>query len=112
VCAAGGVPNELVQAMQAWLNTVADMNPKPAVYFPVVADPDVFPWITTSGREAYPVVEFVGMRVENAWSGQAAQQQENCEFERKSSDVFCVQLSVSSPDDPTLNSAPLVRLVD
>ncbi|HSJ51237.1 MAG TPA: pilus assembly protein TadG-related protein, partial [Actinomycetota bacterium] len=61
VCAAPAVPNELVQAMETWLNDVADMNPKPAVYFPVVADPGVFPWITTSGREAYPVVKFVGM---------------------------------------------------
>ncbi len=116
VCAAGGVPNSLVQAMQAWLVAVADMDPKPAVFFPVAAcdgqSPPCYPWITTSGREAYPVVDFVGMRIVNAWSGKAAQGQENCEFERRSSDVFCIQMEVASPDDPVLNADPLVRLID
>ena len=120
VCAAGGVPNTLVQAMQDWLLLVADMDPIPAVFFPVAAcdgsAPPCYPWITTSGREAYPVIDFVGMRVVNAWSGNTKQwpsdAQENCEFERKSSDVFCVQLAVSSPDDPVLNADPEVRLID
>ena len=116
VCAAGGVPNSLVQAMKDWLLAVADMDPIPAVFFPVAAcngqAPPCYPWITTSGREAYPVVDFVGMRIVNAWSGQAAQAQENCEFERRSSDVFCIQMAVSSPDDPVLNADPEVRLID
>lgn len=116
VCAAGGVPNSLVQAMQDWLVAVADMSPKPAVFFPVAAcdgpTQPCYPWITTSGREAYPVIDFVGMRIVNAWSGKAAQQQENCEFERKSSDVFCIQMEVASPNDPVLNADPVVRLID
>ncbi|HEX9123210.1 MAG TPA: pilus assembly protein TadG-related protein [Actinomycetota bacterium] len=116
VCAAGGVPNDLVQAMQAWLVAVSQMTPKPVVDFPVVAcdgqTAPCFPWITTSGHEAYPVVDFVGMRIKNAWSGQAARQQANCKFERKSSDVFCIQLEVAAPGDPSLNGNPRVRLVD
>jgi Flp pilus assembly protein TadG len=115
VCAAGGVPNELVQAMQAWLLQVAQMDPKPVVFFPEAACDGsampCFPWVTTPGHEAYPIIDFVGMRVVNAWSGQQAQQQANCQFERGSSDVFCIQLEVSAPGDPTLNGAPLVRLV-
>ena len=116
VCAAGGVPNTLVQAMQNWLITVANMDPKPAVFFPVAAcdgsTPPCFPWITTSGREAYPVIDFVGMRIVDAWSGQAARAQENCEFERRSADVFCIHMEVASPNDPVLNADPLVRLID
>ena len=116
VCAAGGVPNELVQAMEDWLNAVAEMpGPKPVVFFPEVAcdgaTSPCHPWYTDPGRESYPVVSFVGMRVDDAWSGQQARQQENCKFERHASDVFCVKLEVSSPDDPTLNGHPLVRLV-
>jgi Flp pilus assembly protein TadG len=117
VCAAGGVPNTLVQAMQAWLITVADMDPKPQVFFPVAAcdgqAAPCYPWFTAGGeRGAYPVIDLVGMRIVDAWSGQAARQQENCEFERRSSDVFCIQMEVASPDDPVLNADPLVRLID
>jgi Flp pilus assembly protein TadG len=120
VCAAGGVPNDLVQAMQQWLLAVADMDPKPAVFFPVAAcdgqAPPCYPWITTSGREAYPVVDFVGMRIVDAWSGNSnrwpSDAQDNCQFERRSSDVFCIHLEVSSPDDPVLNADPVVRLID
>ena len=117
VCGAGGVPASLVQEIVDWLNAVAQMNPKPVVYFPVVApecddaSPPCFPWIRGSGA-AYPVIELRGMRVEQAWSGPEAQRQENCEFERRGSDVFCIQLSVAAPGDPSLNNAVIVRLVD
>ncbi len=120
VCAAGGVPDSLVQAMQDWLILVANMDPKPAVFFPVAAcdgsAAPCYPWITTSGREAYPVVDFVGMRVVNAWSGQTnhwpSDAKENCVFERGGQDHFCIQLEVASPDDPVLNADPEVRLID
>jgi Flp pilus assembly protein TadG len=115
-CAAGGVPNDAVQAMQDWLLAVAEMDPKPVVYFPEVACDGTaapcFPWVRKSGGESYPVIKFVGMRVVNAWSGSRARQQENCEFARKGADVFCVQLAVASPDDPTLNGGVVVRLID
>ena len=115
VCGAGGVPAALVQEMEDWLNAVALMNPKPVVYFPVVAcDGDAapcFPWIRGSGA-AYPVVELKGFRVEGAWGGPDARRQANCEFERRGSDVFCIQLSVAAPGDPSLNNAVRVRLVD
>jgi Flp pilus assembly protein TadG len=116
VCAAGGVPDELVQAMIDWLNAVADKDPRPVVYFPVVAcdgaTAPCYPWIKTSGHEAYPVVTFIGMRVEHAWQGKEAREQENCEFARKGNDVFCIQLSVAPLDQSEPNSAVLVRLVD
>ena len=117
VCAAGGVPNTIVQAMQDWLLAVADMDPKPQVFFPVAAcdgqAPPCYPWFTGGGdRGAYPVINLVGMRIVNAWSGQAAQHQANCEFERHSSDVFCIQMEVASPDDPVLTGHPQVRLID
>jgi Flp pilus assembly protein TadG len=115
VCGAGGVPADLVHEIVDWLNAVAEMFPKPVVYFPVVAcDGDAapcFPWIRGSGA-AYPVIELRGMRVEQAWSGPDARRQENCEFERRGSDVFCLQLSVAEPGDPPLNGAVSVRLVD
>jgi Flp pilus assembly protein TadG len=117
VCAAGGVPNTLVQAMQDWLLAVADMDPQPQVFFPEAAcdgsGPPCYPWFTAGGeRGAYPIINLVGMRIVNAWSGQAAQRQDNCEFERHSSDVFCIQMAVASPDDPVLNGHPEVRLID
>jgi Flp pilus assembly protein TadG len=116
VCAAGGVPNELVSAIIAWLNAVAAKDPQPVVYFPVVAcdgaTAPCYPWIKTSGHEAYPVVTFVGMRVEHAWAGKDAQKQANCEFTRKGADVFCIQLSVAPLDQSELNGAVIVRLVD
>jgi hypothetical protein len=117
VCAAGGVPNELVTAIIAWLNAVAAKPPPaPVIFFPVVAcdgaTAPCYPWIKTSGHEAYPVVTFIGMRVEHAWSGQAARKQKNCEFTRKGSDVFCIQLSVAPLDQSQPNTAVIVRLVD
>jgi Flp pilus assembly protein TadG len=117
VCAAGGVPNELVTAIIAWLNAVAAKPPPaPVIFFPVVAcegaTAPCYPWIRTSGHEAYPVVTFIGMRVEHAWAGQDARKQKNCEFTRKGSDVFCIQLSVAPLDQSEPNTAVIVRLVD
>jgi Flp pilus assembly protein TadG len=116
VCAAGGVPNDLVQAIVDWLNETANLVPTPIVDFPVVAcdgsTPPCYPWSTTGGRDAYPVVDFAGLSVVQAWSGREAQQNPNCEFERDSSDVFCIQLKVAEPGSPRLHNAVLVRLVD
>ena len=47
-----------------------------------------------------------------AWRGRDAQKHVGCEFERKSSDVFCLQLSPGDAGDPHLNNAVQVRLVD
>jgi len=116
VCAAGGVPNTLVKEIVKWLNSVADMNPSPIVDFPVAAcdggAPPCYPWFTGGGdRGAYPIVDFAGLSVVQAWSGQAAQDNPNCEFERNSSDVFCIQLKVADPGAPRLHNGTVVRLV-
>jgi Flp pilus assembly protein TadG len=123
-CAQGGVSAVAIKAIVDWLNKVKDMDPKPVVFFPEVACDGTaspcFPWIKTPGREAYPVVEFVGMRVMGAWKGQEAKQ--HCTFSGQksgkgkgsggvSSDVFCVQLAVAGPNDPVLGGAAIVRLV-
>jgi Flp pilus assembly protein TadG len=116
VCAAGGVPNTVVQQIVDWLNATAALTPSPIVDFPVVAcdgnAPPCYPWSTTGGRDAYPVVDFAGLNVVKAWTGKAAQDNPNCEFERESSDVFCIQLRVAPPGTPHLHNAVLVRLVD
>jgi Flp pilus assembly protein TadG len=126
-CAEGGVNAVAIKAIVDWLNAVKEMEPKPVVQFPEVACDGTaapcYPWIKTPGHEAYPVVAFVGMRVLGAWKGQEAKQ--HCTFPSQesgngngqgsggvSSDVFCVQLAVAGPDDPTLNGAAIVRLVD
>jgi Flp pilus assembly protein TadG len=125
-CAQGGDQAVVVKAIVDWLTKVKDMDPKPVVYFPEVACDGTaapcFPWIKTPGREAYPVVEFVGMRVMGAWKGQEAKQ--HCTFSGQksgkgkgsgssgvSSNVFCVQLAVAGPNDPILGGAAIVRLV-
>jgi Flp pilus assembly protein TadG len=115
VCAAGGVPNSVVQQIVSWLNATADLTPTPIVDFPVVAcdgnAPPCYPWSKTGGRDAYPVIDFAGLSVVQAWSGKAAQDNANCEFERNSSDVFCIQLKVPDPGAPRLHNAVVVRLV-
>jgi len=117
-CTEGGVNADAVKAIVDWVNATAALSPPPVVFFPVVAcdgdptpgDPNsCYPWIGTSGRQAYPVVDFVGMRVLGAWKGQEARQ--HCEFQTNSADVFCIQMAVAAPGDSPLNSAPLVRLV-
>jgi Flp pilus assembly protein TadG len=117
VCAAGGVPNRLVQEIVAWLNATADLTPTPIVDFPVVAcdgaSAPCYPWFSAGGeRGAYPVIDFAGLSVVQAWSGHDAQQNPDCEFERNSSDVFCIQLKVADPGAPRLHNAVAVRLVD
>jgi hypothetical protein len=117
VCASGGVPHSVEDALLDWLESVSEMNPKPVVYFPAVAcngpTAPCHPWVTTSSNQSYPVVNLVGMRIENVWSRQQATQQENCTFESTGNDHFCIQLSVAGPDDPTIGGGgdPNVRLV-
>jgi Flp pilus assembly protein TadG len=116
VCAAGGVPNRLIGQIVDWLNATADLTPSPIVDFPMVAcdgvAPPCYPWFTGGGeRGAYPVVDFAGLSVVQAWSGHAAQNNPNCEFERNASDVFCIQLKVADPGAPRLHNAVVVRLV-
>jgi Flp pilus assembly protein TadG len=117
VCAEGGVNADAIKEIVLWLDKVAQMPPpEPTVYFPVVAcDGPTAPcheWIKTPGHEAYPVISFVGMRVEGAWKGQDARDNANCTFETKSNDVFCVQLSVAGLQGGGMGSAVIVRLVD
>jgi Flp pilus assembly protein TadG len=117
VCAAGGVPDRLVEDIVDWLNATADLTPTPIIDFPVVAcdggAAPCYPWFTGGGeRGAYPVIDFAGLNVVQAWSGKAAQDNPNCEFERDSSDVFCIQLKVADPGAPRLHNAVVVRLVD
>ncbi len=124
VCAAGGVPNTAVQAMVDWLNGVAKMvengelDGPPAVDFPVAAcnggTPPCYVWKTGS-QAAYPIVAKQRFRVEGAWQGNPKgwpqDARDNCQFTRKSSDVFCIHLAVAGPDDPTLGGAVKVWLV-
>ena len=111
VCAAGGVPNSLVQQIVQFLNDHAGV----IIDFPEVAcdgaAPPCYPWSTTGGRDAYPVVDFAELTIVQAWSGKDAQDNPNCEFERQSSDVFCIQLHVPEPGQVKLHTAVLVRLV-
>jgi Flp pilus assembly protein TadG len=117
-CAQGGVSAVLVGAIIDWINKVADMTPKPVVFFPEVACDGgsfpgagpCFPWIKTPGHEAYPVVDFVGMRVLGAWKGREAAQ--HCTFAKRSRDNFCIQLAVAAPGDVPLAGGVKVRLVD
>ena len=113
VCAFNGKPETLLGDMRDWLLAVADMDPKPQVFFPVTdCDP------CDDKPVAYPVVELRGMRILNAWSGNIndwpSDAQENCPFEEKGGkgSKFCIQMEVASPDDPVLNADPLVRLID
>lgn len=115
VCAEGGFVSEATSEIVAWLNAVAAMDPRPIVYFPVVAPncpaAGCISWITGSGA-AYPVIRFQGFRIEGAWRGQDARRQENCVFERRSADVFCIQVSALGPDEVDEGNRPIVRLVD
>ncbi len=125
VCAAGGVPDTAVQALVDWINKVAKMvqdgelEEPPAVDFPVVACNGAtlpcYVWKTGS-QAAYPVVAIQGFRVVHAEQGNPKQwpndMKENCQFTRKSSDVFCIHLAVAGPNDPNLGGAVKVWLVD
>jgi len=117
-CAQGGERAVAVNAIVDWITKVAQMEPKPVVFFPVVAcdggtfpgSGPCFPWINTSGRQAYPVVDFAGMRVLGAWKGRVARQ--HCTFQTRSASNFCIQLAVSAPGDVPLAGGVKVRLVD
>lgn len=128
-CAQGGDQAVVVKAIVDWINKVAGMQPKPVVYFPAVAcdgaTAPCYPWIKTPGHEAYPVVDFVGMRVVNAWKGQDAKDQPGCVGSDSGkgkgkgkgsgsvpSNFFCIQLAVAAPGDVPLAGGVKVRLVD
>jgi Flp pilus assembly protein TadG len=115
-CAEGGVNADGVQAILNWINATAGQNL--VVFFPVVAcdgqptpgDPDsCYPWVSRSGRQAYPVVDFVGLRVVGAWKGRAARQ--HCTFQTRSADNFCVQMAVADENDPKFENGVVVRLI-
>jgi len=117
VCDAGGVPNRLVDEMRDFLKAHQGV----VVDFPVVAcdgtAPPCYPWINSRGRDAYPVIDFAGLSIVDAWSHQDALDNPNCEFEGANghgqpASVFCIQLRVAAPGDQHLHNAALVRLVD
>jgi hypothetical protein len=124
-CAEGGEVAKVVDEIVDWVNSVPDAGTT-MVFFPVVAcnggsfpgPGPCYPWMQTSGRESYPVVDFVGMRVVHAWKGQDAKNQAGCDFTsgkgngKVSSDVFCVELAVASPTDKPLAGGTKVLLVD
>jgi len=89
VCAEGGLNANVINWIVDWLidNVGEDM------IFPVMGDQ---PPVTTPGGEAYPVVGFVKLTVVGAWKGQEAKQ--HCQFQKNSSDVFCIQLQVSGTE--------------
>ena len=125
VCAAGGVPDTAVQALVDWMNKVAKMveegqlESEPVVFFPVVAcdgaAPPCYLWKTGS-QAAYPVIDLQGFYVRGAEQGNPNgwpdDMKENCEFTRKSSDVFCIHLAVAGDQSSDLGGIVNVRLVD
>jgi hypothetical protein len=125
VCAAGGVPDTAVQALVDWMNKVAKMveegqlESEPVVFFPVVAcdgaAPPCYLWKTGS-QAAYPVIDLQGFYVRGAEQGNPNgwpdDMKENCEFTRKSSDVFCIHLAVAGDQSSDLGGVVNVRLVD
>jgi Flp pilus assembly protein TadG len=123
VCSATGHKARNVEDIQQWVNNVqALMNqvpPKlesePVVLFPIVACNGAVapchPWLTTPGV-AYPIVKLQGFFVKEALDGQAARNESNCHFTRKSSDVFCLHLQTNGLDTSTSGGHVTVRLVD
>jgi Putative Flp pilus-assembly TadE/G-like len=125
VCGSTGHKSTSVKAIQAWVDNVKTEMAKdpnflePVVNFPVVAcdtakmtDSSCREWKYTPGA-AYPVVKLQGFYVKEALDGQDARRNPNCEFTRKSSDVFCVHLQTLGPDDPPASGGSVqVWLVD
>jgi Flp pilus assembly protein TadG len=124
VCAAGGHKATNVEDLNDWVDEVTDLLAQgkllsePAVLFPVVACDPSKPGADSTCREwkytpgaAYPVVKLQGFYVREAWDGQDARRQPNCEFTRKGSDVFCLHLQTTGVEDPTSGGAVTVRLV-
>jgi hypothetical protein len=121
VCDAGGVPDKLIKEMEEWLKATAALTPTPIVDFPVVAcdgaAPPCYPWHHDRGRDAYPVIDFAGLNIVDAWSRQDALDNPNCEFTgnkgngKGPASVFCIQLKVADPGAPRLHNDVIVRLV-
>jgi Flp pilus assembly protein TadG len=113
VCGSTGHKATSVQAIQEWVDSVeqgmADgtLDSEPVALFPVVAGEFKY----TPGV-AYPVVKLQGFYVKEALDGQDARRNPNCEFTRRSSDVFCVHLQTTGTDEPTTGGSVRVWLVD
>jgi Flp pilus assembly protein TadG len=125
VCGATGHKASSVAAIQEWVTNVTQLveqgklESEPVVLFPIVAcdpaktpgDPDCREWKYTPGV-AYPVVKLQGFYVKEAWDGQRARRQPNCQFTRQSSDVFCIHLQTTGLDEGTTGGSVKVWLVD
>jgi Flp pilus assembly protein TadG len=126
VCGSTGHKATSVQAIQDWVDDVqaamADgtLQSEPVVLFPVVAcdtattpgDSTCREWLYTPGA-AYPVIKLQGFYVKEAWDGQDARRQPECQFTRRSSDVFCIHLEMLPADqDPNTGGSVKVWLVD
>jgi Flp pilus assembly protein TadG len=126
VCGSSGKKTPGVDAMNKWVDGVekalADgtLQSEPVVLFPVVAcntattpgDATCREWLFTPGV-AYPVVKLQRFYVKEAWHGQDARRQPNCNFTSGSSDVFCVHLQMLPPDqNETTGGSVKVWLVD
>lgn len=93
VCAEGGLSASVINWIIDWLID----NQGASLIFPVMGEPcpPLCP-VDTPGGEAFPVVGFVKLTVVDAWKGQEAKQ--HCQFPKKSSDVFCIQLQVNDTE--------------
>jgi Flp pilus assembly protein TadG len=125
VCGSTGHKATSVQSIQDWVDTVktamddGTLETEPVVLFPVVAcdtatspgDSSCRAWKYTPGT-AYPVVKFQGFYVREALDGQDARRNPNCEFTRHSSDVFCIHLQTTGPDEEPTGGSVKVWLVD
>jgi hypothetical protein len=125
VCAATGHKSSSVETINEWVRNVAQLvnqgmlESAPIVMFPIVAcdsakapaDPMCREWKYAPGL-AYPVVKLQGFIVKEAWDGPQARRQPNCQFTRRSSDVFCIHLQTFPADQGTSAGTVTVRLVD
>ena len=122
VCSATGHKAANVADIMQWVTNVQQMmdqgklESEPVVLFPIVACngavPPCHPWGSSLGGMAYPVVKLQGFFVKEALDGKAARNEPNCQFTRKSADVFCLHLQTTGLDDSTTGGRPIVRLVD
>jgi hypothetical protein len=124
VCAFNGEIDEGQLEIQQWIDTVGATEPRPIVFFPVVAPPPPGPcpaegcwqWYT-GARASYPVIRLQGFYFENLFSGQQirrdAELREACGFERGTAwgSVFCIELITVDGDTDPSSGTPIVRLV-
>jgi hypothetical protein len=123
-CAFNGEIDQGQQEITEWIDTVGMTDPRPVVYFPVVAPPPPGPcpaegcwqWYTGS-RASYPIIRFQGFYFEDLFSGQElhkdAALRDACGFDHGASwgSVFCIELSLGDADSDPSSGHPLVRLV-